>query len=53
LLLSGRQRFRVLFFFVQQTDLVERSANAATRIPVTDTGNNQRQGDVIENRSII
>jgi hypothetical protein len=29
LLLSGRQRFRVLFFFVQQTDLVERSANAA------------------------
>ncbi len=38
---------------MQQTDLIERGTNAAPGLALTDARNDQRQRNVVENRSII
>ena len=42
LLFTGGERFRILFFFMQKADLVERRAHTTTGVTSTNTSDDQR-----------
>ena len=53
LLLAGGKRFLALLLLVEQPNLVQCCPNPACSIPMPGTCNDERQGDVVEHRSIV